>query len=134
MRTYLIVLMSFLFNAALLASGGASAAQALTTLSAGGSGVTVKATPRELQGGSWEFDIAFDTHSQDLKDDLMKTASLIAGGKTHAPAGWKGDPPGGHHRKGVLRFDGIEPGVKEIELRIARPGEPKPRSFRWQLK
>lgn len=133
MRTYLIVLLSFVFSAALLPAGGASAAQNLPTLLAGGSGVTVKATPRALQGGSWEFEIAFDTHSQDLTDDLMKTASLIAGGKAHAPAGWKGDPPGGHHRKGVLRFDAIEAGVKEIELRIARPGESKPRSFRWQL-
>lgn len=133
MRAYLIAL-SLCFNALLLAAGGAAAAQNLPTLSAGGSGVTVKATPRTLAGGAWEFDIAFDTHSQDLRDDLMKTASLVAGGKAHTPAGWKGDPPGGHHRKGVLAFDGIEPGVKAIELRIARPGEPKPRSFRWQLK
>jgi hypothetical protein len=134
MRTYLIALLVLCFTAALIAPEGAGAAQSLPTLSAGGSGVTVKATPRALQSGSWEFDIVLDTHSQDLKDDLTKTASLVAGGKAHTPAGWKGDPPGGHHRKGVLRFDGIEPGVKEIELRIARPGETKPRSFRWQLK
>lgn len=133
MRTYLIAL-SLCFNVALISAGSASAAQGLAPLSAGGSGVTIKATPRALGDGSWEFEIAFDTHSQELKDDLMKSASLIAGGNAHAPAGWKGDPPGGHHRKGVLKFNAIDPRPQVIELRIARPGEPKPRSFRWQLK
>lgn len=134
MRTYLIVLLSLCFNAALLAAGGASAAQSLAPQSTNGAGVTVKATPRAMAGGAWEFDIVFDTHSQELKDDPMKSASLIAGGKAQAPAGWKGDPPGGHHRKGVLKFNAIDPRPQAIELRIARPGEAKPRSFRWQLK
>jgi hypothetical protein len=133
MRTRLILL-SLCLSTFFLIAGGGSAAERLSTQSNSGSGVTVKATPRTLAGGSWEFDIVFDTHTQDLKDDLMKTASLMAAGKAHAASGWKGDPPGGHHRKGVLRFDGIDPGLKDMELRIARPGEPKPRSFRWQLK
>ena len=51
-----------------------------------------------------------------------------------APAVWEGDPPGGHHRKGVLKFDAVNPRPQDIELRITRAGEPKPRSFRWQLK
>jgi hypothetical protein len=131
MRAYLTAL-TLCFSAALVA--GASAAQSLATQSAGGSGVTIKATPRALPGGSWEFDVVFDTHSQDLRDDLMKTATLVADGRAHVPVGWKGDPPGGHHREGVLRFNAINPAPKAIELRIARPGEPKPRSFRWQLK
>jgi len=131
-RACLIVL-TLCFSAALVAAD-ASAAQSLATQSAGGSGVTIKATPRALPGGFWEFDIVFDTHSQELKDDLMKTATLVADGRAHLPVGWKGDPPGGHHRKGVLRFNAINPAPKAIELRIARPGEPKPRSFRWPLK
>jgi len=134
MRAYLIALLVLFFNAALIAPEGASAAQSLPTLSAGGSGVTVKVTPRTVAGGSWEFAMAFDTHTQPLTDDLMKTASLIADGKTYAPASWKADPPGGHHRKGVLRFNGVDPGARTIELHVARPGEPKPRSFRWQIK
>jgi hypothetical protein len=133
MRTRLMLL-SLCLSPFFLIAGASSAAERLPTQSTSGSGVTVKATPRALAGGSWEFDIVFDTHTQDLKDDLMKTASLMAAGKAHAASGWKGDPPGGHHRKGVLRFDGIDPGLKDMELRIARPGEPKPRSFRWQLK
>jgi hypothetical protein len=128
------MLLSVFLGTFFLMPGGSSAAEKLSTQSLGGSGVTVKTTPRALPGGSWEFDIVCDTHSQELKDDLMKTATLVADGRTHVPVGWKGDPPGGHHRTGVLRFDAINPAPKTIELRIARPGEPKPRSFRWQLK
>jgi hypothetical protein len=133
MRTRLIVLLQ-LFLTGLLVSSGINAASPLPVQSVSGSGVTVKATPRALPGGSWEIEIVFDTHSQELKDDLTKSASLIAGGKTYAPVSWQGDPPGGHHRKGMLKFGAVEPRPQEIELRIARPGEPKPRSFRWQLK
>jgi hypothetical protein len=76
----------------------------------------------------------FDTHTQQLKDELMKSAVLVADGKALAPAAWQGDPPGGHHRKGVLRFDAVTPRPKTMELTIARSGEPKARSFRWQLR
>lgn len=133
MRTRLMFLSIFL-GASFLIPGGSGAAEKLSTQSSSGSGVTVKATPRAVAGASWEFDIVFDTHSQDLRDDLMKSATLVADGRTHVPVGWKGDPPGGHHRKGILRFNAINPAPKAIELRIARSGEPKPRSFQWQLK
>jgi hypothetical protein len=128
------MLFSIFLSIFFLIPGGSTAAEKLSTQSSSGSGVTVKTTPRAVSGGSWEFDVVFDTHSQDLRDDLMKTATLVADGRTHVPVGWKGDPPGGHHRKGVLRFDAIKPAPKALELRIARPGEPKPRSFQWQLK
>lgn len=133
MRSYLIVLLHALVTGLLIASG-ANAASALPAQSSTAAGVTVKATPRALPGGAWEFEIVFDTHTQELKDDLAKSASLVAGGKTLAPAAWQGDPPGGHHREGVLKFNAVDPRPQEIELRIIRPGEPKPRSFRWQLK
>ncbi len=120
--------------AGLLAVAGPAAAQELSPQSSSAGGVTVKATPRARSGGAWEFEIVFDTHTQELKDDLMKSASLVANGKTLAPAGWQGDPPGGHHRKGVLRFDAVDPRPKTMELTVARVGEPKARSFRWQLK
>jgi hypothetical protein len=51
-----------------------------------------------------------------------------------APAAWQGDPAGGHHRKGVLRFDVITPPPARVELRIHRVGEPAPRVFRWELR
>lgn len=128
------MLLSLCLSTVLLVTGASRAADNLPPQSTSASGVTVQATPRALAGGSWEFNIAFDTHTQALKDDLMKAAVLVADGKTHTPVGWKGDPPGGHHRKGVLRFNTIAPGAEALELRIARPGESKPRSFRWKLK
>lgn len=81
------------------------------------------------------FEVAFDTHTQPLTDDLMKSGELIASSGTGAaPLDWQGDPPGGHHRKGVLRFKALQPAPGAIELHIRRPGENAPRSFRWTLK
>ena len=115
--------------------GGSLAASNLPAQTTSASGVTVKATPQILSDKSWDFEIAFDTHSQELNDDLTKTAVLIAaGGATSAPVSWQGDPPGGHHRKGILRFEALAAQPPSIELQIKRPGETAPRSFRWQLK
>lgn len=133
MRSRLILLLVG-FGIALLDAGGMAAAQGLSTQSSSAAGVTVKATPRALSGGSWEFEIVFDTHTQALNDDLVKSASLRADGKTLAPGGWEGDAPGGHHRKGVLKFNAAGPQPRTLELTIARPGEPAPRLFQWQLK
>lgn len=97
-------------------------------------GVTLKVAPRSLSGAVWEFEVTFDTHTQALTDDLMKNAVLVAAdGRRISPSGWQGDPPGGHHRTGMLRFDAITPAPAGFELRITRPGEPSPRSFRWTL-
>lgn len=123
-----------LFAAALLGST-AAAAQNLPSLSSTESAVTVKVTPRSLQGATWEFDVVFDTHTQELRDDLMKNAVLVmADGRQVRPVEWKADPPGSHHRKGVLRFKAIDPAPGKLELRIARPGEDKPRSFSWTVR
>lgn len=99
--------------------------------------MTVAVTPQSLSGagGSRDFKIVPDTHSQDLSDDLTKSALLLdrIGGQ-HAPIGWDGAPPGGHHREGVLRFKPVSLQPQLIELQITRAGEDAPRSFRWQLK
>ena len=99
------------------------------------SGVTVKVTPRSIAGTAWEFEVAFDTHTQPLTDDLLKSAELVAAPASRAaPLEWQGDPPGGHHRKGVLRFKAPSPQPRSFELRISRAGEAQARVFRWQLK
>ena len=99
-------------------------------------GVTVEATPQNpaADGKSWNFKIVFDTHSQDLSDDVVKSAILLdsVGGR-FVPLAWEGAGPGGHHREGVLRFQPLTSSPKQIELQIRRPGESAPRSFRWQL-
>jgi hypothetical protein len=116
-----------------LAAGASLGAAPLAGVATSFGGVTVRATPGTLSGGIWEFRIAFDTHSQDLRDDVAKSATLVADGASHAPLEWQGDPPGGHHRKGVLRFTAPAGRPAAIELRLSRPGEPKPRVFRWKL-
>ena len=100
-------------------------------------GVTVAVTPQNLVASakSWDFKVVLDSHSGELNDDLVKTATLIddKGGR-HAPVKWEGAGPGGHHREGTLSFSAIAPRPGAVELQIQRLGESKPRSFRWQLK
>jgi hypothetical protein len=100
-------------------------------------GVTVTAKPESLarDAKSWNFEIVLDTHSQDLGDDLVKSAVLVDGaGREYKPTSWDGVAPGGHHRKGVLRFDPVSPLPQAIELQIRRAGEARPRVFRWELR
>ena len=106
------------------------------TQSSSEQGVTVKVTAKSigLPGSRWEFAVVLDTHSADLSDDLSQSAILTTNdGRTFKPVGWLGAPPGGHHREGVLAFDVPAPRPGAIELRIDRPGESAPRTFRWKL-
>ena len=97
-------------------------------------GVTVIVTPDVGSAASWSFKVVLDTHSQDLSDDLLKSAALIGpDGRRHAPLAWEGAAPGGHHREGVLRFAALTPRPAALELEIRRPNEAAPRLFRWQL-
>ena len=121
--------------AGLLAAAGAFA-QLETRTSASG-GVTVKVTPkvRAADAPTWEFSVVLDTHSQNLSDDLAKTAALVEpGGARRSPVAWDGAAAGGHHREGVLRFQPIKPAPRVVELQIQRSGESAPRVFRWDLK
>jgi hypothetical protein len=122
----------------LLAAAAAfpAAAAELATQKSSDGGVTVSVTPQNLGASakSWDFKIVLDTHSQDLSDDLTKSAVLLDGtGVQLAPVAWDGAAPGGHHREGILRFKPMTPQPGAIELRITRSGEANPRSFRWQL-
>lgn len=99
-------------------------------------GVTVAVTPAKLVAGAktWDFSIVLDTHTQDLSDDLAGSAVLVDDrGNEFKALAWDGAAPGGHHRSGVLKFNAIEPRPQVLELRISRPGEAKPRTFRWRL-
>jgi hypothetical protein len=59
---------------------------------------------------------------------------LIADGAKYLPLSWEGTAPGGHHRKGVLRFKAIVPPPRSVELQILLSGDTSPRSFTWRLK
>ena len=122
-----VLTMLFAFNAAAQLAAQQSSAN----------GVTVAVTPGNLAPGAktWEFAIVLNTHSQDLSDDLAKSAVLVDDkGNVHNALAWEGAPPGGHHRKGVLTFEAITPRPQAVGLRIARPGESAARTFRWEMK
>ncbi|HUX26400.1 MAG TPA: hypothetical protein VMV87_17495 [Burkholderiales bacterium] len=123
-----------LFAAALYASGAAATELAQQSSQAGSVSISVKPTDVSAGAAAWLFQVALNTHSGALEDDLAHSAVLVdAAGTQHAALGWDGDPAGGHHRRGVLRFKPISPRPAAIELRILRPGETTPRIFRWKL-
>ena len=99
-------------------------------------GVTVTVVPPDFSGKSatWDFAITLESHVQSLDDELATTSTLVGDGKPYRPVEWIGDPPGGHHRKGVLRFKSVIPLQQVVELQMRRPGEPGPRIFRWKVK
>ncbi|HEX7327921.1 MAG TPA: hypothetical protein VF428_05220 [Casimicrobiaceae bacterium] len=116
-----------------LAAGAAAASFATQTTS--DSGVIVKVTPKALDGNGQDFEVVLETHASELDDDLARSATLtVDGGTPQAPIEWRGDPPGGHHRQGILRFKGTTPTPASIELRIVRAGESAPRVFHWRLR
>jgi hypothetical protein len=121
--------------AAVLAFWAAASAIAFETQTNADGGVTVKVTPKNISAGSknWEFEVSLGTHMGDLGQDLAKVSVLIdAEGKEHAAIGWDGDPPGGHHRKGVLRFQPLDAVPPTLELRISGVAGVT-RVFRWKL-
>lgn len=99
-------------------------------------GIKVTAALQNISGEAktWDFQVTMESHTQDLRDDLGKAAVLIADGRQYLPVGWEGAPPGGHHRKGLLRFNAIAPQPASLELQIRLSGEATPRSFKWLLK
>src|SRR3972149_9995528 len=91
--------------------------------------VEVSVTPKTLSDEFWTFEVMLNTHSIELSYDLAQASALIdEKGSRYKAVTWEGDPPGGHHREGVLKFSGIYPRQENIELRI-KLGD-KERSFK----
>jgi hypothetical protein len=124
------------FSAAGMIATSDAAELGLVSQTSNERGIKVVATPRNLsnEAQSWDFEVTLETHTQALNDDLAKSSALIADGKRYAPLAWEGAPPGGHHRKGLLRFKRIIPQPPSAELQIRLAGETAPRSFQWLLK
>ena len=119
---------------ALVLSATVAVAAELDAQNSQANGVSISVKPAEVAGANWRFEVALNTHSGSLDDDLAKSATLLAAGRQYSPAVWEGSAPGGHHRRGVLSFKAISPRPAAIELRIVRQGESAPREFRWKLK
>lgn len=97
--------------------------------------VAVTVAPhKSASAGIWEFEITLETHSVELNEDLMKAAVLIADNKNYEPIAWDGDPPGGHHRKGILQFAPTSSQPQSITLKILGVGGVDERNFTWQIK
>ena len=76
-------------------------------------------TPQELSAGKpATFQIIFDTHSVNLDFDVAAAAELRDElGNTYGTPTWKGDPPGGHHRKGTLSFSQpLTPSIQQVTI------------------
>lgn len=122
----------FAFILALLISVGVAAWPSVTQKSVV-QGVTVAVTPGNLDAdsGMWDFAVAFDSRGARLNDELMESVVLVGDGRQVKPLAWEGAAAGGTHRAGVLKFIAMKPRPKDLELRITRPGEAKPRVFRF---
>jgi len=96
-------------------------------------GVTVAVTPGNLDrdAGMWDFAVAFASRGPRLDDDVLEAFVLAGDGRQVRPLWWEGAGPGGRHRAGVLRFIAMKPRPESLELRLQRPGEAKPRVFRF---
>ncbi len=117
-------------------SPSAQSAATLQVRTSDAEGVRVVVQPRTNAPaeGKWEFDVTMDTHTKPLDDDLVRISVLTdESGRRITPLAWQGDPPGGHHRKGILRFpfEGATP--KSVELQINGIGGAAKRVFQWQL-
>ena len=137
MRSRSLKLISLLpalaLSAFVLSATGAVAAE-LEQQTSQASSVSISVKPVDVSSANWQFEVALNTHSGSLDDDLTKTATLLAAGKQYPATSWEGSAPGGHHRRGMLRFKAVAPRPDAIGLRIVRQGETAPRTFRWKLK
>jgi hypothetical protein len=53
-------------------------------------------------------------------------------GREYRAIAWEGDPPGSHHRKGILKFEPIKPAPTSVMLKIRRIGVAE-RTFSWPV-
>src|SRR3954454_11430289 len=100
-------------------------------------GVTIAVTAGNLGPEATVWDFAVVLRASDdrrLSDDLVKNAVLVdPRGKPYKVLVWEGAADEPQHRAGILKFIAVSPRPDFVELRIARPGEKKARTFRWSL-
>ena len=116
--------------------GLASEAMAYKMKSSKKSGVRVEVKPVQLvPGRQANFEVRMNTHSVPLDQDMTAVCTLIDDqGREYKPLKWKGSPPGGHHRSGVLAFPPLEGNTKSVTLIIRNIANVPERTFGWQVK
>jgi hypothetical protein len=79
-------------------------------------------------------ELRWPTLTEGLSEDLAKGAALVDDeGRRYPPIAWRGDPPGGHHRTGILQFSAPAVKSRAVELQIDGVGGGGRRIFRWEL-
>src|SRR3989338_3825017 len=119
----LIAILLVILVIALINNISISSKSGLETKESSAGSVSVAVMPRSLEESSatWDFEIKLNTHSEELSEDLVIVSELVDDqGRVHKPISWEGDPPGGHHRQGVLKFKPILPRPKSIELKMSK--------------
>ncbi len=112
-----------------------SSATTFKTQTVDGGSVTVAVTPVVLKAGALlEFDIAMNTHSVDLSNDMLTAVVLQDDtGKEYAPTAWDGPAEGGHHREGKIKFGALVPNAKSVTLIVKGIAGVPERTFKWSL-
>jgi hypothetical protein len=108
------------------AGGGALSTR---TITAGEVVITIE--PVRIDGDTARFNVAMETHSDELSADLAVASVLEVGGVEWIRATWSGDPPGGHHRQGELSFTAVGPAAGSVVLSI--DGFSSPVRATWTL-
>lgn len=82
-----------------------------------------------------QFDVVFDTHTEELDFDVEKISKLMDDlGNEYGKANWNGTPAGGHHRKGVLTFDRVlNSAAGSVTLTFNEIAGIPVRSFSWEV-
>lgn len=123
-------------SASRLASGSSEPLAASATQRSEGGDVITVATWRGPQVGA-AFDVALDTHTVDLDPlDLANATLRNDRGDTLTARPWAA-PKGGHHREGILTFEGdaraFFTGATWMELVLVGVGNVPERTLRWGL-
>lgn len=112
------------------AAGTAGASNASLTKTNAENGMTVAVTPKKNDDGSWDFSVAIDNHAVSVTQDMVAVSTLTdAAGRHWPPQSWTGDPPGGHHRKGILKFNSLSSPPASLTIRDL--GGVLERTFTW---
>jgi hypothetical protein len=91
----------------------------------------VKVTPTQLDNRGAAFEVVFDTHTDAPGIDVAANAALVVDGAAWSAPSWTGDEPGGHHRRGTLRFTSAGPARGDAQLIIS--GLDEPLQLTWRL-
>lgn len=111
--------------------GAAHGARGLPTRTADIDGVTIEVSPRKVNVRGASIAISLDTHDRELDMKIAQQSTLTVGGTAWPVIAYEGDPPGGHHREGTLRFRGAGPVSGSMRFVIKGSGESV--RFAWRL-